>query len=118
MFLSWLIFPLLLLALSVGCGLLARRAAGIDLPATLIAPVGFTVVVLTGEMTSLASWLADLAAPLAVALAVAGFLLSWGRPRGLDRFALIAALGVFVVYALPVVALGEPSFTGPCDMAK
>lgn len=112
MFLSWLLFPLLLLALSVGCGLLVRRAAGIELPATLIAPVGFTVVVLAGEMTSLASWLADLAAPLAVALAVAGFLLSWGRPRGLDRFALIAALGVFIVYALPVLALGEPSFTG------
>lgn len=112
MFLSWLLFPLLLLALSVGCGLLIRRAAGIELPAILIAPVGFTVVVLIGEMTSLASWLADLAAPLAVALAVAGFLLSWGRPRGLDRFALIAALGVFVVYALPIVATGEPTFTG------
>lgn len=112
MFLSWIVFPLLLLALSAGCGLLVRRAAGIELPATLIAPVGFTVVVLTGEMTSLASWLADLAAPLAVALAVAGFLLSWGRPRGLDRYALYAALGVFVVYALPVVAFGEPTFTG------
>lgn len=112
MFLSWLLFPLLLLALSVGCGLLVRRGAGIELPATLIAPVGFTVVVLTGEMTSLASWLADLAAPLAVALAVAGFLLSWGRPRGLKRYALIAALGVFVVYALPIVAFGEPTFAG------
>lgn len=112
MFLSWFVFPLLLLALCTGCGLLVRRAAGIELPTTLIAPVGFTVVVLTGEMTSLASWLADLAAPLAVALAVAGFLLSWGRPRGLDRFAPIAALGVFVVYALPVLATGEPTFTG------
>ena len=112
MFLSWLVFPLLLLALSLGCGLLVRRAAGIDLPAALIAPVGFTVVVLTGEMTSLASWLADLAAPLTVALALAGFLLSWGRPRGLERYALIAALGVFVVYAAPIVLFGEPTFAG------
>ncbi|MGN6276104.1 MAG: hypothetical protein ACTHNP_09290 [Solirubrobacterales bacterium] len=112
MFLSWLVFPLLLLALSAGCGLLVRRAAGINLPAALVAPVGFTVVVLVGEMTSLASWLAGLAGPITVALAVAGLLLNWGRPRGLDRFALIAALAVFLVYALPVLATGEPTFLG------
>ena len=130
MLLSWLLFPLLLLALSLGCGLLVRRASGTDLPPLLIAPVGFTVVVLAGEMTSIASALAELAAPLAVGLAVAGFLVAWGDRRragtpdrraeqapggrilGLDRFALAAALGVFAVYAAPVVFSGEPTFTG------
>lgn len=119
MLVSWLLFPLLLLALSVGCGLLVKRASGTDLPALLVAPVGFTVIVLVGEMTSIASFLADLAAPLAVGLAVAGFLLAWGgRPGrgearlGLDGFALAAALGTFAVYAAPVVFSGEPTFTG------
>jgi hypothetical protein len=116
MLLSWLIFPLLLLALSAGCGLLVRRAADVELPPALVAPVGFTVLVLVGEMTSIGgSTLADLAAPLAVVLAVAGFALSWGRHRshlGLEHFALLAALAVFVVYAAPIVFSGEPTFTG------
>jgi hypothetical protein len=114
MLLSWFLFPLLLLVLSAGCGLLVSRAAGTDPPAALVAPIGFTVVVLVGELTSLASWLAGLAAPLTIVLAIAGFLLSRGRlPRpGLEGFAAIAALAVFLVYALPVLATGEPTFTG------
>lgn len=118
MLLSWLLFPLLLLALSVGCGLLVNRAGGGVLPATLVAPVGFTVVVLVGEMTSIASALTDLAAPLTVALAVAGFLLARDTlPRppfrwGLERYATLAALAVFVVYAAPIVLSGEPTFAG------
>jgi hypothetical protein len=123
MLLSWFLFPLLLLALSAGCGLLVKRASGTDIPALLVAPVGFTVVVLVGEMTSVAASLADLAAPLAVGLAIAGFLLAWDdrprrseggehRPSSLDGFALAAALGTFAVYAAPVVFSGEPTFTG------
>jgi hypothetical protein len=113
MLLSWLLFPLLLLALSAGCGLLVNRAAGAVLPATLVAPVGFTVVVLAGELTSIDSAFADLAAPLTVALAVAGFLLSRGsRGRDLERYAVVAALAVFAVYAAPIVFSGEPTFAG------
>jgi hypothetical protein len=113
MLLSWFVFPLLLLALSAGCGLLVDRAAGGVLPSPLVAPVGFTVVVLAGEMTSIAAALADLAAPLTVALAVAGFLLARGSHRwGLERYAALAALAVFAVYAAPIVLSGEPTFAG------
>lgn len=113
MLLSWFVFPLLLLALSAGCGLLVDRAGGAVLPAALVAPVGFTVVVLVGELTSIDSALAELAAPLTVALAVAGFLLSRGSPhRGLERCAVPAALAVFAVYAAPIVFSGEPTFAG------
>jgi hypothetical protein len=113
MLLSWLLFPLLLLALSVGCGLLVDRASGAILPSPLVAPVGFTVVVLVGEMTSIASGLADLAAPLTVALAVAGFLLARGSHRwGLERYAAFAALAALAVYAAPIVFSGEPTFAG------
>lgn len=113
MLLSWLLFPVLLLTLSAGCGLLVRRAGGTTLPATLVAPVGFTVVVLVGEMASIDSAFADLAAPVTVALAVAGFLLSRGAwPDRIEGWALWAALGVFVVYAAPVIASGDPTFTG------
>jgi hypothetical protein len=113
MLLSWLLFPLLLLALSVGCGLLVDRVGGSVLPTPLLAPVGFTMVVLAGEMTSIASALADLAAPLTVALAVAGFLLARGSQRwGLERYAVFVALAVFAVYAAPIVFSGDPTFAG------
>jgi hypothetical protein len=113
MLLAWLLFPLLLLALSVGCGLLVGRASRTQLPMPLLAPAGFTVVVLVGEMSSIATWLADLAAPAAVALAVAGFLLGRDDLRGgFERFAAYAALTVFAAYAAPIVLSGEPTFTG------
>src|SRR4051794_8516162 len=112
MLLSWLLFPLLLLALCLGCGSLVRRIAGLDLPAPLLAPVGFTVLVLVGEMASITGAFAPLAAPATVLLAVAGFLL--GRRRGgwSEQTATWAALGVFAVYAAPILFTGEPTFAG------
>jgi hypothetical protein len=113
MFLSWLLFPLLLLALSAGCGLLVNRASGGVLPASLVAPSGFTLIVLVGEIGSIAPTLADLAAPATVVLALAGVLLARGSGnRGLERYAALAALGVFAVYAAPIVLSGEPTFAG------
>jgi hypothetical protein len=113
MLLSWLLFPLLLLALSVGCGLLVNRASGTVLPSALLAPVGFTVVILVGEMASIDSALADLAAPVTIALALAGFLLARGeRLGGFEHYATLAAVAVFAVYAAPIVFSGEPTFAG------
>ncbi|HEY0317587.1 MAG TPA: hypothetical protein VGC49_04765 [Solirubrobacterales bacterium] len=113
MLLSWLAFPLLLLVLCTGCGLLVRRLAGIDLPLPLVAPLGFTVVILLGELISIDSAIAELAAPLAVSVAIAGFIV--GRPAWSGRFetwAVAAALAVFAVYAAPIVFSGEPTFSG------
>jgi hypothetical protein len=112
MLVSWLLFPLLLLALCLGCGALVRRLAGLDLPAPLLAPVGFTVLVLVGEMASIGSDLAPLAAPAAVVLALVGFLLGRGRVGWWEKTAALAALAVFAVYAAPIVFTGEPTFAG------
>lgn len=110
---SWFVFPLLLLTLSMGCGLLVVHLTGREVPAPLIAPVGFTVVLLLGELASIDSATASLAPPLAVAAAVAGFVLDRSSRRArFDPFALLAGLGVFLVYAAPVLASGEPTFTG------
>jgi hypothetical protein len=113
MLVSWLLFPLLLLALSLGCGLLIARLSGTELPTPLLAPVGFAAVVLVGEIASIDPSLAPLAPAAAIALAVAGFGLGRQGPRRpLDRLALAAALAVFAVYAAPIVLSGEPTFTG------
>jgi hypothetical protein len=112
MLVSWLLFPLLLLALCLGCGALVRRVAGLDLPAPLLAPVGFTVLALVGEMASIGSVLAPLAAPAAVVLALAGFFLGRGRGGWSEKAASWTALAVFAVYAAPIVFTGEPTFAG------
>jgi hypothetical protein len=113
MFLSWLVFPLLLLALCTGCGLLVARVARIELPFALVAPLGFTVIVLVGELASIDSSIAELAAPLAVAVAAAGFVAArWDRRGRFEAWAVVAALAVFAVYAAPIVFSGEPTFAG------
>jgi hypothetical protein len=119
MFVPWLLFPLLLVALSLGCGLLVRHAAATSIPPSLLAPVGFSVLILVGEFASIGDTLAELAMPVAVLLAIAGFSLALRRPRPagdrgarFERLAAWAALAVFAVYAAPIVFTGEPTFAG------
>jgi hypothetical protein len=111
---SWVLFPLFLGALCLGCGLLLEASVGRRLPGLLLAPAGFVVlVVIVGILTSRGET-ASLATPAVVVAAIAGAALtypSW-RGRGLDRWAVAAAFGVFAVYAAPVVLSGEPTFTG------
>jgi len=113
MFVSWIVFPLLLTALCLGCGLLLEAAVGRRLPGPLVAPAGFMVlVVITAVLTSRGET-ASLATPAAVLAALAGAALTFPwqgrRPCG---WAIAAALGAFAVYAAPVVLSGDPTFTG------
>ena len=75
-------------------------------------PLGLALVILAGEFATLTDTTAELAAPLAAVLAVAGLLLGpikRGRP---DLWALGTAIGVFAVFAAPVVLSGEATFAG------
>jgi hypothetical protein len=111
---SWVLFPLLLVVLCLGCGLLLEACVGRRVPALLLGPAGFVVlVVIAGILTSRGET-ASLATPAIVIAALAGAALtypSW-RGRPLDRWALAVALGVFAVYAAPVILSGQPTFTG------
>jgi hypothetical protein len=110
----WLLFPAVLVILSLGCGLLLERAAGLQLPGPLAVPAGLAVVICVAELTTKLSATAPLSTPLVVALAVVGFLV--GRPRRLrsrfGRWPLIAGAAVYVAYLAPVLATGDPTFTG------
>jgi hypothetical protein len=114
LFVCWLLFPVVLGALSLACGLLVERAAAIRLPGTLLLPVGLALVLVTAQFAVLTGTTAELATPAVVALAVLGVALS--RPRLLalhpDWWALGAAAGVFASFAAPVVLSGEATFTG------
>jgi len=77
-----------------------------------VLPAGLTVVILAGQFATLAAATAELAGPLVVGLAAAGLLLSapWrARP---DPWAYGAAVGVFAVFAAPIVLSGEATFAG------
>jgi hypothetical protein len=111
---AWILFPLLLLALSLGCGLLLQAALGGErLPGPLLAPAGFLVIVVAAGIVTSRGEIAALATALVVALAIAGAALAypWRRPA-LDGWVVAAALGAFAVYAAPVVLSGHPTFTG------
>lgn len=111
--LAWVVFPLVLLALCLGLGLLVDLLCGRRLPGALLAPAGLAAIVVIGGFTTLADATAELTVPLLVAGALAGAGLSWpwrfGQP---DIWPIAAALGVFAVFAAPVVLSGEPTFAG------
>jgi hypothetical protein len=112
-FVSWIVSPIVLAALCLGCGLLLERCVGRRLPGLLLVPAGFVViVVLTGIITSRGET-ASLATPAVVLAAAAGAALTYPwHGRQLDGVALGAALGVFAVFAAPVVLSGHPTFAG------
>lgn len=113
MVVAWLVFPLLLGALAYGCGLLIQRIAGVALPGALIPPLGLAAILVAAQLATTFDATAELAAPLVVGLAIAGVLASRGRraPRP-SRWELGAALGVFAVFAAPIVASGDATIAG------
>jgi hypothetical protein len=109
---AWIAFPLLLAALSLGCGRLLEAACGARLAGPLVLPAGLTVVILAGQFATLSGTTAPLTVALVVGLATAGLLLSLHRRDRADPWAAAAAVGVFAVFAAPVVLSGEATFAG------
>ncbi len=111
---AWLLFPVLLAALSLGCGLLVERLSGTRLAGALLVPVGLATIVVAARALMTWDFTAELATPLVVVLAVAGFVLGRERlrPADVDPWAVGAALVVFAAFAAPVVLSGSATFAG------
>ena len=111
---AWLLYPLALGALSLGLGLLLERITDWRMPGALLLPAGFALLVALARVITEFSAVAKLALPAIVALALAGLALSVPRLRALrpDPWCVVAVLGVFAVFAAPVVLSGEPTFAG------
>ena len=77
---AWVLFPLILAALSVGCGLLLDAVVGVRVRGALLPAVGLAVVIVVGQFLTLAPATAELATPVAVAMAIAGFAFGLRRP--------------------------------------
>ena len=117
---AWLLFPVVLLVLALGCGLLLERLAGIRIPGALLVPAGLAVVIVAGHFTTATDATAELTVPLVCALAVAGFgatLAGFGARTGErqgwpDPWLVGAAVLVFAIYGAPVIASGDPTLAG------
>ncbi len=110
----WLVFPLVLAALSLGLGLLVEWASGQRLPGSLVLPTGFAAVTVVSLIVTMADATAELAPYAIVATALAGFVVAVHRRRHVrvDVWAVAVAFGVFAVYAAPVVLSGDATFPG------
>ena len=112
--LAWILFPLVLYGLSLGCGRLLRTLlprSGIQ--TALLAPAGLAILIVIGGFLTAADATAELATPLAVVLGAAGFVV--GGPPRTGRALLwpaVAAAAVFAVYAAPIVLSGSATFAG------
>jgi hypothetical protein len=109
----WLLFPLILGLLSLGCGLLLEQAAGMRLRGSLLLPVGFAVIVVVGGLMTTNEITAPFTMPLTLALAVAGLALAlpW-RAKRVDGWAAVSGIGTYAVYAAPIVLSGTATFAG------
>ena len=114
MLLAWLVFPLVLAGLSLGCGLLVAWAVPLEIPAPLLMPLGFAAISLVGQFALLGGGpIVPFAAPVVVALAVAGIGLSVPPRSPVRHVALaVAVVGAFAVFAAPFVLSGMATFGG------
>jgi hypothetical protein len=109
---AWLLFPLLMTVLALGCGLLLERIAGTRLPGALVLPAGLAVVSAIGLFPVMSDATAELAAPLIAVLAVVGLALSPPWRRGsLDWSAVACGVAVFCVFAAPIALTGHPTIS-------
>jgi divalent metal cation (Fe/Co/Zn/Cd) transporter len=70
-FVCWVLFPLLLGALCLGCGLLLEQLSGARIPGPILPAAGLAVIIVVVHFTTLGDATAELSVPLVVALAVA-----------------------------------------------
>jgi hypothetical protein len=109
--LAWLAYPLLLLVLCAGLGLLLDALCGKRLPGALIAPAGFVAFVVLAQVASLLG--AGIGAIATGTILLAGIgvaaAMPWrfGRP---DPWAALASLAAFLLFAAPVLLSGHPTF--------
>jgi hypothetical protein len=112
--LAWLVFPVVGTLAAAGLGLLADRVGGQRLPGPLVPAVGFALLIGLTQLTTWAPAIAPATPAIVVVLALAGLALGRRRLRrdALDRYAALAALGVYVLYLLPVLLSGQVGFAG------
>jgi hypothetical protein len=111
--LCWLVFPLFLAGICLGCGLAVARCSRTQIEPALLVPVGFAAAVVIGLFTTLTEQTARLTLPTLLAVAAVGLAVSVPKRRPpFDLWALGSAVAVLAVFAAPIVLSGEATFAG------
>lgn len=119
--LSWILYPVVLAALCLGCGLLVGRLARRPVPSVLLAPVGFAAVVVLATLLTVLDPTSQLAGPALAVAAVAGVALAVRAGSPALRPS-TSWLGPVVAMAIPFAALAAPvvltGTSGPSGYAR
>ncbi len=110
---SWLLFPLVLGLLALGCGLLVELVGGLRVPRALLLPLGFAVIVVVCQFTTATYATARLTTPIVVALAVAGLALSFPwRPERASGWVIGSATATYLAFGAPIILSGSATLAG------
>lgn len=114
MLVDWLLFPLVMLGVCVGCGLIVERIAGWQMWGGLLPTTGLVLVIVVATLSTAHSTTAPWTTPLVLLLAVAGYASSRRRLASFrpEPWPLAISLALFSVYAAPVVLSGSAGFAG------
>ena len=109
-----ILFPLLLVVLAIGAGLLVDRAARGVVDGVLIAPIGLAALVVVAELFSWKGATGSLTPYALVVCALAGYALGWSRLRAArpSWWPAAAAVAAFVIACAPVLLAGRVTLTG------
>ena len=116
--LSWILYPVALAALCLGCGLLVDRVAQRSIPRALLLPAGFAAVVVLATLLTILDATSELAAPALAVAALVGLVLGLTggrlalRPAQAWLWPAVAMAIAFAALAAPVVLTGAPGLTG------
>ncbi|MEA2155992.1 MAG: hypothetical protein QOE11_2132 [Solirubrobacteraceae bacterium] len=111
---AWLLYPAALALLCLGLGLLVERAAGWRLPGALLLPTGLCALLVLARLLTAQRATAPYALAAVGLLAAAGLIAGFARLRALrpDPWMSLAAIGVYLVFAAPILVSGAPSIAG------
>ncbi len=116
-FATTLLYPCLLVVLSLGAGLLVDRLAAGALASALLLPVGAAALVAVSQLATYAYPLAPATPYLLLAVALAGLALGRVRARRLldglraRAWVALASLLAYLIALAPVLAAARPSFS-------
>ena len=112
--LAWVAFPVVVVLVSFGCGLLVERIGGWRLPGAIAPGVGLALVIVAADLLTRSTTLAPLTPWIVLGLALLGYATSLARMRAmrLNGWTLALGLLLFAVFAAPIVATGHATFAG------
>jgi hypothetical protein len=91
---SWIVFPVVLTVICLGCGHLLSRAAGLELSLAIRLGVGLAVVVVVSGLTTAASPTAPATVPAVLGMTLIGLALAPRRRPGRETWVAVAVIAL------------------------